>query len=77
LNPSWRWEAEAQHHYSPPEPIPDHGFDPDLDPEVQKLRIEVFKEHKRKKKWTKILKHEIAEIAAHGLIKAISFLEFI
>jgi hypothetical protein len=44
---------------------------------VQKLRIEVFKQHKRAKKWKKILKHELAEIAAHGVIKAITFLEFI
>jgi len=48
-----------------------------LDPEVQKLRIEMFKAVKRKKKWKKILKHEMKEIASYGLIKALNFLEFI
>lgn len=70
-------DGEYKPLWDPPEPIPHHGFDPDEDPEVLKLRVELYKAVKKTKKWKKIVKKDLAEIAAQYLIKGIEFLEFI
>ncbi|ODN02565.1 hypothetical protein Ocin01_04117, partial [Orchesella cincta] len=62
-------------HDRPPYYDNDKEYDPDDDPEVQKLRIELFKMVKRTKKWKKILKYNLAEVGAQVVTKVIEFLE--
>jgi len=71
------WKRYGPPPLKSPPPIQHKEYDPDDDPEVQKLRIELFKQVKRAKKWKKILKYNGAEIVAQVIIKALDFLEFI
>jgi len=72
------------HHSGPPPgPLSFHEkhdseeYDPDDDPEVQKLRLEMYKMVTRAKKWKKILKYNLAEVGAQLITKALDYMTFI
>ncbi|OXA51356.1 uncharacterized protein LOC110852002 isoform X3 [Folsomia candida] len=76
------YDKGPHHGHGEPHPInfgahDDDEYDPDDDPEVQKLRLEMYKMVTRAKKWKKILKYNLAEVGAQIFTKGIEFLEFI
>ncbi len=75
--PGYPYPPPPTHHDHPPHFDNDKEYDPDDDPEVQKLRVELFKMKKRTKKWKKIVAYNLAEVGAQIVTKVIDFLEFL
>ncbi|XP_035713257.1 uncharacterized protein LOC110856877 isoform X2 [Folsomia candida] len=65
-----RFETPAEHEA-------DDELDPDNDPEVQKLRLQIYKMKVRAKKWKKIWKYNLAEVKSILVSRLIDFVEFI